>query len=89
METKKRRKLNAAEQAEQQELAHSLDCLTASEWCTLTGITESTEEAHRKRGIAPPHIIIGNVVLYPRNDAKQFLLERVRGPRVVSARDKL
>lgn len=69
--------LTEDEREQQRELAASLDCLTKDEYSVLAGITDSTEEDRRKRGKAPPHIVAGNTILYPRAGVKQFLLDRV------------
>jgi len=63
------------------DLAHRLDCFTQRELRQLAGITESTEEAWRRRGIGPEHILIGNTVLYPRDALAEFLKTKVRIPR--------
>jgi hypothetical protein len=63
------------------ELAHRLDCFTQRELRQLAGITESTEEAWRRRGIGPEHILIGNTVLYPRDALAEFLKTKIRTPR--------
>lgn len=59
-------------------LAQSMDCITSSELRALANITESTEEAWRKRGTGPDYVRIGNRVLYPRAALSAFLKARTR-----------
>ena len=54
-------------------LADSLDCLTEQDFMLLTGTTEGTVEAWRKRGKGPDYILAGNRFFYPRSSVASFL----------------
>ena len=60
------------------ELAHSLGCLVPSEIRALTGWSESTLEAYRKRGKGPSFIKTGKHYLYPRSGVAQFMADNTR-----------
>lgn len=70
-------------------LADSLDCLTEDDLLLLAGVTHGTAAAWRKRGIGPPYVRFGNVVLYPRQGLRKHLDDELREPRQVPARDVL
>lgn len=59
-------------------LADRLDCLTEADMIALARIKPSTAEAWRKRGIGPPHVLLGNRVLYPGPALRTFLTEHQR-----------
>lgn len=67
------------------DLAAKVGCIVREDLCALAGITEGTEEAWRKRGKAPPHIVLGRSILYPTQGLAEFLdgLRRVRVPHAV------
>lgn len=60
------------------ELAHSLDCLISDEVQTLTGWSDSTLSAYRKRGIGPSYIRSGKHYLYPRAGITAFMAHHTR-----------
>jgi predicted DNA-binding transcriptional regulator AlpA len=60
------------------EIAHSLGCLVPSEIQALTGWSESTLEAYRKRGKGPSFIKTGKHYLYPRSGVVQFMADNTR-----------
>ncbi len=60
------------------ELAHSLDCLVADEVQTLTGWSEGTMVAYRKRGKGPSFIKAGKHYLYPRSGIVDFMADNKR-----------
>ena len=54
-------------------LADSLNCLTELDFMLLTGITEGTAEAWRKRGKGPEYILAGNRYFYSRKAVLDWL----------------
>lgn len=72
--------LSKSMEAKRQQLAAALDCMTSEEWRALAGITEKTEEAHRKRHTGPAYILVGTQYLYPRKAVAEFLKQNVREP---------
>lgn len=67
-----------AEKDKLKELAHSLGCLVPSEIQALTGWSESTLEAYRKRGKGPAFVKAGKHYLYPRSGVEEFMAENTR-----------
>lgn len=65
-------------EATRRALAQRLDCFTSSEFRSLVNITEGTEEAWRKRRTGPGYALVGNEVLYPREQVAMWLRQRVR-----------
>jgi hypothetical protein len=57
----------------ERELAGSFDCMTATDFQLLTGITASTAEAWRRRGKGPAYILVGTAHLYPLDAVREFL----------------
>ena len=70
------------------EIAHSLGCLIPSEIQALTGWSESTLEAYRKRGKGPAFVKAGKHYLYPRSGVAEFMAENTRA-RQTSAKSLL
>jgi hypothetical protein len=66
-------------------LADSLDCLLEEDLLLLAGVTHGTAAAWRKRGIGPPYVRFGNVVLYPRRGLRKHLDAELREPRQIAA----
>ena len=60
------------------ELANSLDCLLDDDVALLTGVTQGTTEAWRRRGQGPSYVMAGNRVLYPRAALAAFIASRTR-----------
>lgn len=60
------------------EIAAALHCITKEDYIVFTGYTIGTEEANRRRGVAPPHVVVGTVILYPLDTLAEFIRERVR-----------
>ncbi len=60
------------------EIAHSLGCLVPSEIQALTGWSDSTLEAYRKRGKGPSFVKAGKHYLYPRSGVAEFMTENTR-----------
>lgn len=60
------------------ELAAKVGCITREDYCTLADITDGTEEAHRKRGKAPPYVVLGCSILYPTASLAEHLQTLVR-----------
>ncbi len=77
------------EEAARQELALRLDCFTSSQLRVLTGITENTEQAWRKRGSGPSYILAGREYLYPRKAVSEWLARRMRDQASGPAKDLL
>lgn len=75
--------------AQQRELAHSLDCLTEAEHRLLTGWSIATIKARRKRGQGPPYIRLGKHYFYPRAAYQQYMFGRVRERSNAAARGAL
>lgn len=67
------------------ELAEQIDCFCEPDFRTLTGWTEGTTEARRKRGDGPPYILIGKNYFYPKRAAVAHFQGRTRVRRVVRA----
>ncbi|RZL45921.1 MAG: hypothetical protein EOP74_00190 [Variovorax sp.] len=65
--------MEANKEVHNRELARSLGCITDSEFRSLANITESTEEAWRKRGTGPAFIRLGKSYLYPLSGLKDHL----------------
>ena len=65
--------MEASKEAHNRELARSLGCITDSEFRALANITESTEEAWRKRGTGPSFIRLGKSYLYPLKGLSEHL----------------
>jgi hypothetical protein len=59
-------------------LADRLDCFTEHDLLLLAGITPTTAEGWRKRGVGPAYVRAGNRYLYPRNEVAKWLEGRVR-----------
>lgn len=72
-----------------EQIAASLDCLTAAQLCRLGDISESTADAWRRRGTGPAFVRFGNAVLYPRKHVAEFLLQNVRERRAVETKGVL
>jgi hypothetical protein len=60
------------------QLAESVECITEDDLCLLADIAPSTAEAWRKRGKAPPYLILGNRPLYLRKGLQAFIEARAR-----------
>lgn len=60
------------------EIASALNCITREDYIAFTGYTIGTEETNRRRGVAPPHVVVGTVILYPLDTLAAFIRERVR-----------
>jgi predicted DNA-binding transcriptional regulator AlpA len=60
------------------DIAESLGCLTQDEVQTLTGWSDSTIEAYRKRGKGPAYIRCGKNALYPRASIAEYLASNTR-----------
>ena len=69
-------------------LAQSLDCLLDDDVALLTGVTQGTTEAWRKRGKGPSYVMAGNRVLYPRAAVAAFIADKTRD-RASLAKDSL
>ena len=68
------------------ELAAQVGCITREDYCALARITNGTEEAHRKRGKAPPYVVLGCSILYPTASLAEHMQTIVRkGQRNVAA----
>ncbi len=67
-------------------IAESLDAITEDDLLALAGITHGTASAWRKRGTGPAYVILGNRVLYPRPQLKDFLADLIRERRNVPAK---
>lgn len=59
-------------------LAREVGCLTENAMGTLARVKPETLEAWRKRGIGPPYARVGKVPLYPIEDVRRWISERVR-----------
>jgi len=55
--------------------------MTREDFCILANIEDATEEAWRKRGKAPPYVVIGRSILYPTKGVAEHLLTIVRSQR--------
>jgi hypothetical protein len=77
---------SSEQEAKRQELARSLDCFTSAEFRALANITESTEQAWRKRNSGPPFVRLGTEYFYPRKPLADFMQERIHERRPVSAK---
>ena len=79
--------MDANQEARNRELARSLGCITSGEFRELANITESTEEAWRKRGTGPSVIRLGRTYLYPVKALAQHLeaLTKHRPPLLLRA----
>lgn len=77
------------QQQQRQEIAKALDCFTSEDLRALAGITESTEEAWRKRHKGPPYVLLGTQYLYPRKGVAEYLQALVRAPDRVPAKTML
>jgi hypothetical protein len=67
-----------SEQQRRREIAAELGCITREDFCVFAGYTRGTEETNRKRGVAPPHVVMGTVILYPLDTLAAFIRERVK-----------
>lgn len=54
-------------------MAERLGFLIEDDFQLLAGVTESTTEAWRKRGIGPPYVRMGNRYFYPLSGLKKHL----------------
>jgi hypothetical protein len=61
-------------------IADALGCITEEDFQMLAKITASTEEAWRKRGLAPEYIRLGNRVLYTHAAVGKRLESLKRAP---------
>jgi hypothetical protein len=77
------------QEAQRRELARSLDCFTSDEFRALASITESTEQAWRKRGTGPAYIRLGTQYFYPRKALAEFMQGRIHERRRVPAKAML
>lgn len=80
---------NEPADADVDQIAASLDCLTAAQLCRLGAITAMTADAWRRRGVGPAYVRFGNTVLYPRKHVADFLLQNVRERRAPEAKGLL
>jgi len=60
------------------ELAHSLNALVPDEVRTLTGWSDQTLKAYRKRRIGPAYVRFGKHYLYPRSAIADFMARNTR-----------
>lgn len=60
-------------------LAARVGCITREEFCLLANIEDSTEEAWRKRGKAPPYVVLGRSILYPTKGLAEHMQTMMRG----------
>ncbi len=67
-----------ADTSRQQEIARSLGFLTDTELALLAGVRPTTLEAWRKRNTGPSYVYFGNQHLYPLDEVRAYLSERVR-----------
>lgn len=70
-------------------LADSLDCLLDDDVALLTGVTQGTTEAWRRRGQGPSYVMAGNRVLYPRAALAAFITSRIRERAPVAMKGEL
>ena len=54
-------------------IAEKLGLITEEDWILLSGATEGTVEAWRKRGQGPEYVRIGNRVYYPETLLQQHI----------------
>ena len=71
------------------ELASRLDCFTDDDVRLLTGWSQSTRAAYRRRRKGPPFVRLGTVVLYPCEKFREWMDEQVREPRAVAPKSLL
>lgn len=69
------------DRAIRREMAASLDCFIEEDFQDLSGTTESTLVAWRKRGTGPAYVRLGKNYLYPRPAVVKFLEARTSGSR--------
>ena len=65
------------EKARLRELADALECFTEDDHRLLSGWSEETAKAKRKRGEGPPYIRHGLNYFYPRRPYAEYLNSRV------------
>jgi hypothetical protein len=70
--------LSTTDEQELRRLAEQLDCFTEDQHGLLSGWSEETRRAKRKRGEGPPYIRHGRHYFYPRGPYAEYLKNRVR-----------
>jgi hypothetical protein len=55
------------------QLAEKLECMIEEDWQLLTGYTDKTIEAMRKRGQGPAYVRLGKKYLYPIKSALEYV----------------
>jgi hypothetical protein len=68
----------AHEAQRQRDLADSLEMLTEGDLQLMTGWTDETIRAKRKRAEGPPYVRFGLHYYYPRRPLAEFLADKVR-----------
>lgn len=71
----------AADTDRVRQLAQAVDCITEGDLCALAAISPATAETWRKRGKAPPYLILGNRALYLRKGLQEFIERQAKQPR--------
>lgn len=79
----------SADIARLRELAEQIDCFCEPDLQTLTGWTEQTTEARRKRGNGPPYILVGKHYFYPKKQTVEHFQRRSKGRCNVTAAEVL
>jgi hypothetical protein len=59
------------------QLARDLDCLLEEDVSTLTDTEVGTVRNWRSRRFGPPFVALGNVILYPRADFRDWIAKNL------------
>jgi hypothetical protein len=60
------------------DLAKMVNCLDEDGFAKLAGVTLSTLNAWRKRGLGPEYVLLGRNYLYPITAVQTYIADRVR-----------
>lgn len=71
------------------ELADSLELVPEGDLLAITGWSDETASAYRKRGEGPPWVRLGKHVFYPRTGLRTYIQARVREQRQIPAKGLL